>query len=196
MVNEKAIALLESYQLATPNADIKTMPGNLRKEVREYVARYLGTYSSQLGNIRRLKREEYVNKYKEPAKKELLKKLKPSIDKINTLWDELHECAQVVSSLHGQAISLNYYLTEVMGEKRRGREIVSTNVDNVFKSLEKEFDEKYGEGFVAFEKAIESFEKKVEEAMLFGVITDVYELIKNYDKLQVYVEKLSVLEVK
>ena len=192
-VNEeknKIVNSIKNYQLTVPTADTKTMPGALRKEIREYVRKYVGFLSGELKTLKQLKLELFLNKNSTFIKSKIIKEL----DKTTKLKE--------YNKLYSEVLKLNAELNKderIQVNELGGRysSTYSAQIDDSFikNSLRTEFNEIYGKGFEEFGKLIQAFEKRIEEAILFGVITNVYELIVGYNQLEKYLEKLSKLKI-
>jgi hypothetical protein len=68
--------------------------------------------------------------------------------------------------------------------------------DYVKLELDKRFIELYGDGFEKFSSVLKKFEKKIEEAVLFGTISDVYNIIKKYSEFDIIQKKLSDIVIR
>ena len=186
----KIVNSIKNYQLTVPTADTKTMPGALRKEIREYVRKYVGFLSGELKTLKQLKLELFLNKNSTFIKSKIIKEL----DKTTKLKE--------YNKLYSEVLKLNAELNKderIQVNELGGRysSTYSAQIDDSFikNSLRTEFNEIYGKGFEEFGKLIQAFEKRIEEAILFGVITNVYELIVGYNQLEKYLEKLSKLKI-
>ena len=75
-IKNQIIKKIEDYKIRNPSADVKTMPQGLRKEVKEYIQRFIGSYSQRVKVIKSLKFHEFLDKYEDKEKKKTHKELK------------------------------------------------------------------------------------------------------------------------
>ncbi len=187
------LVVLEQYKLHTPDADIKTMPQALRKEVRNFVRNYVGRYSNELTTVKKLKKTAFLNKHYSELRFEILNdsKIKSLIADFNDKYIKFKEVYVIVEKNNSLNINNNIYdLTTIR------KTTVDVSDSWVNEQVTNEFNKLYGAGFIEFADILSKFEKKIEEAVIFATITEVYKLIAEYAKFDPYLKKLSDLKIK
>ena len=185
------LVVLEEYQLKTPNREQKMITASLRKEIRNYVEEYIGNFTREVKVIRDLKKEEFVKNNINSYKKQF-KPLQKEVDEINS---QLKKSVDMVNEMKERKLPIDTDKAPWDFFDERKEIYVEISKRDMDKYLLTYFDENYAQQFNEFSEMLETFKKKVEESLLFGTITDIYTLIKNYDEIKPFVNKLSRMSV-
>lgn len=192
------LTVIEQYQLKVPEADIKTMPEGLRKEVRNFVTTYVGQYRTELGVVRTLKLAEFKEKNSSRLNKRI--SLAPDILKILTRFEkaehEFRKAYQDVASEKRLDLSTTMWEFKKNEDEPNKKITAKVGKSHITTEIAKKFDDRYGDGFRKFHDLLGQFEAKIEEAVIFGTITDCYTLIKNYAKFDPYLKKIAALKIR
>ncbi len=188
------LVVLEQYKLKTPDADTKTMPQGLRREVRHFVHNYVGHYTSELRTVKQLKKKDFFNKHESQLRAKIMNdsSVKCLLNDFKGRYTDFKSVYLKVLKEDSLDISGGIYGME-RNEEHIKIDIKCSWVDD---QMNKEFDKLYGAGFVEFSDILSKFEKKIEEAVIFATITEVYKIILEYAKFKPYLEKLSSLQIK
>lgn len=174
-----------------------------RKELRLLKSSNIGELYNQLDNIKKLKKEEFKQKYFkivlnkcEEYKKDMTllnEKYHSMIDKINSMIEELKECENKTDM---QIIDIKYKYDTISSLNKFGYEreyIISKN--NINKILEKMFNEKFNKKFNVIKERIEKMSKQYEEAINFGdleIVKELYYMMKDTDIILNEASKIKV----
>lgn len=191
---ERMLVVLDNWKLQTPKAEIKTMPEGLRKEVREFVKSYIGNYSSEIRNIRDIKKDGFLKKHREKLEKDIssdisIKNKLKIYDKNFNLLKKAYKLCSNDSRLSMNSTIYAFTDNDIDYKFKISSSYIADELDN-------KFDEIYGQGFKEFQELLRKFEQKIEEAILFGTITDVYKIIQKYSEFDKFSKKLSNLKIK
>jgi len=178
-----------------------------RKELRQLRDSNIGGLSSRLNTIKILKTEEYVKKYQNEIKKEMIHK-KEDIISLNKDWeDRIKKIDEIInkrreleekSSIND--LSLNHAWSELSELKEIKLEDHYRKYDINFKEAsmkiaKQEFNDKYSNSFEEVQKRIDDINTKYEEAINFGDLEIVKELYYIMKKSESFFEKVSKLKV-
>jgi hypothetical protein len=196
---KNVLVRLDEYQLRVPSAETRTMPESLRREVRKFVGNFVGEYRKQLSNVKGMKKKEFMDKHKDVLKAKIISTadIRKKMDVYNSLLKECKKAYQEIERderLHFRNTIYGFGKTE---DERYDVSVDDSCVDDswVSRELDESFKTKYGKGFVDFTELLKAFEEKIEEAIIFATITEVYKLIKEYAKFDPYMEKISNLKI-
>lgn len=191
----RMLSVLSNYKLKTPDAEVKTMPEGLRKEARIFIKTYIGDYSKEIDVIRSMKKEDFLSKHKRELVKEISNDeiIKDKIKAYNEIFDKMKSVYTECMSDERLKIPNSIYQFEKDSTEQYRLKV---NESYVITELDKRFGLIYGKGFVEFKELLKKFEMKMEEAILFGTITDVYEILQKYSQFDEFAKKLSKLVIK
>jgi hypothetical protein len=172
------------------------MPESLRKEVRRFVQDFIGEYTSQLSNVKDMKKKEFMDKHKDTLKARIISAadIQRKIKTFNALLKECRKAYQEIDDDERLRLRDDIWALSSQAQEEKYDAIVRDSWVN--NELEESFKTKYGKGFVDFTELLNAFEKKIEEAIIFATITEVYNLIKEYAKFDPYMEKISNLNIR
>lgn len=192
---QQMLAVIKQHKLAVPSSETKTMPEGLRKEVRNFVATYVGNYRTQVRNVRDIKRKEFLDKYRHTLTKDIIgnKNIKTKMNVFNRTMEAFKTAYLEVIEDERLSLSNSIYGFE-KDDNQSYRVTISSNW--VSRELDKKFNEQYNKGFTAVTELLDAFEKKIEEAIIFATISEVYKVVSEYSKFEPYMKKLGDLKIR
>lgn len=176
-----------------------------RKELRQLRNINIGNLKNRMNTIKRLKKEEYLNKYKKQIEKELENQNEKCV-KLNNDWKEKIKQLKLIIN---DRIKLEEKMNLVHVKKETGYGNICNLEKNfdikrifIYKKHEasmsiadEEFENKYGSSFKIVSDKINDIETKYEEAINFGdleIVKKLYYIMKNVDVLFEKIDKLQV----
>lgn len=178
-----------------------------RKELRQLRNKNVGNLLEQINSVRKMKKEEFIKKYRVQINKELdvyrkqasllNNNWKSFMDKLIKMLNDRIEMEKDIdyqfldkSTGYGNISYLN--VKEISKETKR---IFSVTPRIVERITEKEFEKKYGSAFKIARDKIDKLEELYEEAINFGDLEVVKELYYNMKDADVFIEKISKITI-
>jgi len=177
-----------------------------RKELRDLRKRNLGNLNEQLRIIRKLKEEEYFNKYKQEILKENANQISICV-KLNDDWNvRLIKINKIITERKSLEVKYDHIIKNVKIKNDYGdisclKEITSkrwysvNELDFSKDIAKKEFEEKYGTAFKNVQEKINDLSTKYEEAINFGdleIVKELYYYMKSADGLFKQISELKM----
>lgn len=176
-----------------------------RKELRELRDTNIGGLHDRIRNIRKLKKEEYKQKYAKDIYREL-ESQQVECDSLNANWIEIIEKVNKLLSdrkKHEEKISIDKFnretgygtfcsLDELDDDKREFSVDIKSTTNNI---VDTEFNNKYGKAFDGVTKQIDDIHTKYEEAINFGdleLVKELYYIMKQSESL---FDKIAELKI-